>query len=418
MIGKQRALWQAARTARATHKRESELNELQAMLEARKVNLSCSGSCYSRIETVSDVVDIIQMLRAGFDVGFEPCAGMLSGFAKPVELRIVRGETPGLREGYHYTGPHALTLGIRCCPLDFANTVGKLLATKRSIHILILDCTAISENDEKALAALVYILNMKACRLLSRMEIINIIRNMGEIKTVVVPYGDPEWVEFAKSGMPENALLYYHRPSATEMADIFKLDDVPMMLNGQEAQRRAPWFRGVTGGHLHANKSLCAVSQTDASQFEDLEALMAGLTLAARATYRTTCASLPEGIQATWGQQNDYMRLCCVELIGATGMRFNAQQRIALRKHILMEAYSMADEVLKARPQVAASVWIDHKPDEPALIQLERYISWVNDFTQHNIETVITYEDQEVPDIIKWLQRNWSNYIGVKFKKK
>lgn len=52
---------------------------------------------------------------------------------------------------------------------------------------------------------------------------------------------------------------------------------------------------------------------------------------------------------------------------------------------------------------------------EPAIDQLERYRNWMIDYVDHNCSITVSYDPSEIPQIIAWIKRNWSIYVGVSF---
>ena len=52
---------------------------------------------------------------------------------------------------------------------------------------------------------------------------------------------------------------------------------------------------------------------------------------------------------------------------------------------------------------------------ETAVSQLDRYKFWMDNYVDHNCSITISYSPSEVDDIIKWLDENWSHYVGVSF---
>lgn len=52
---------------------------------------------------------------------------------------------------------------------------------------------------------------------------------------------------------------------------------------------------------------------------------------------------------------------------------------------------------------------------EKALDQLERYRLVMDHYVDHNASVTISYDKDEVSDIIGWLSENWNHYVGVSF---
>lgn len=52
---------------------------------------------------------------------------------------------------------------------------------------------------------------------------------------------------------------------------------------------------------------------------------------------------------------------------------------------------------------------------ESAITQLERYKMLQNNYVDHNCSITVSYDIDEVPEIIDWLLDNWDSYVGVAF---
>ena len=52
---------------------------------------------------------------------------------------------------------------------------------------------------------------------------------------------------------------------------------------------------------------------------------------------------------------------------------------------------------------------------EPAITQLNRYLKIQNHYCDHNVSNTISYDKNEVPDIVNWLLENWDSYVAVSF---
>lgn len=432
VIEHQRWLWVRAQGGkRLKADQEKELAVLRSLMLSRKALVSgrvlwmggtdvgkrresalfnCS---FGRIETVYDVVDAMWLLLQGCGVGFEPCVGTLSGFSKPVELTIIRSKkTDGGDKGYPenvetFRPPTRMDLGhhwvirVGDSAEAWAKLTGKLLANKKHCSKLTLDFSEIrpagtrlsgygwiSSGDElivKCMEAIVVILNMTACQLLSRMNILDILNHLGAIlssrrsaEIAVVPYGDPEWVEFARAKkdywinnpqreQSNNSLIFYHKPSSTELTDIFRLmvdsgGSEPGFINGQAALKRAPWFKGVNpcAEILLGNKNFCNLVEVDLRKFNgDFEDLKEAVRLVARANYRQTCVNLRDGVlQSSWHELNDFLRLTGVGLTGIVCWEHQASQphRVALRSAACAGAHRMADELFLPRSKAVTTI--------------------------------------------------------------
>jgi hypothetical protein len=104
--------------------------------------------------------------------------------------------------------------------------------------------------------------------LLSRIDILDILNWLGSTlssrrsaEIALVPYGDLEWVDFARAkdkyyidnpqrAQSNNSLLFYFKPTKEQLSDIFELmvscgGSEPGFINATTASKRAPWFKGV-----------------------------------------------------------------------------------------------------------------------------------------------------------------------------
>jgi ribonucleoside-triphosphate reductase len=182
----------------------------------------------------------------------------------------------------------------------------------------------------------------------------------------VVPYGDPEWVPFARAKsdlaatpwrvQSNNTVLFYHKPSKSELKDFFKLmmsagGSEPGIANAANALKRAPWFKGFNpcAEILLANKSFCNLMEVDLGKFNGrYEDLVETMELVARANYRQTCVNLDDGIlQRTWHELNEFLRLMGVGLTGIATWEYlgNGAKLKGLKKAAGMGMISMANEL-------------------------------------------------------------------------
>jgi ribonucleoside-triphosphate reductase len=52
---------------------------------------------------------------------------------------------------------------------------------------------------------------------------------------------------------------------------------------------------------------------------------------------------------------------------------------------------------------------------DSAVDQLERYKMLMENWCDHNVSITVSYAPSEIPEIAKWLDRNWANYVAVSF---
>tara|TARA_Y100001960_G_scaffold240965_1_gene254564 strand:+ start:225 stop:2189 length:1965 start_codon:yes stop_codon:yes gene_type:complete len=53
--------------------------------------------------------------------------------------------------------------------------------------------------------------------------------------------------------------------------------------------------------------------------------------------------------------------------------------------------------------------------NDSAITQLESYKSIMESYVDHNCSITVSYDKEEVPDIIDWILNNWNYYVGVSF---
>lgn len=419
VIGHQRWLWERAKNcSTGLNKREVlELDTLRALMLDRKVcpagrtlwlggtdvakrrEASMFNCSFARTETVHDVVDQFWLLLQGCGVGFEPVVGTLSGFSKPVALTVVRSTksdpshkgVEGNVETIEQVGNELVwTIRVGDSAEAWAKSIGKLLANKRMCDRLVLDFSEIrpagvrlsgygwiSSGDEtiaKAFGEIVTLLNRRAGKLLTRIDILDIMNHLGttlssrrSAEIALVPYGDPEWIAFARAkdnhwaenpqrAQSNNSLVFYHHPSREELTDIFNLmvesgGSEPGFINGQAALKRAPWFKGVNpcAEILLGNKSFCNLVEVDLGKFNgDFDGLCESVRLVARANYRQTCVDLRDGVlQSSWHELNEFIRLTGVGLTGIVRWERNDDPTsyATLKNLATLGAHKMADEL-------------------------------------------------------------------------
>ena len=321
VIGHQRWLWErASKGGPTSYEVGSELEELRSLMLERKMLMSgrtlwlggtevakrreasqfnCS---FTHVETVQDVVDVLWLLMQGCGVGFKPIIGQLTGFQKRIpELEIIRSTRTDKNGQQNNTetfkdGVWTITLGDSA--EAWAKSIGKLVAHKFPANKLILDLSQIRPAGErlkgygwissgdasltKAYSRIFDILNRRSGSLLSRIDILDLVNWLGTVlssrrsaEIALFEYGEDEWEEFSvakrnwwegneQRAQSNNSLLFTHKPSRSEIANIFKLmvdsgGSEPGFINQKAATKRAPWFKGANPcvEILLGNKSFC-----------------------------------------------------------------------------------------------------------------------------------------------------------------
>jgi adenosylcobalamin-dependent ribonucleoside-triphosphate reductase len=379
---------------------------------SRERAASMFNCSFLQVQTVHDVVDAFWLLLQGCGVGFEPVPGILNGFTKPVEIVVHRSKnltTKGQERnsdcgGYGEDGLSEYYLQIGDSAEAWAKSVGKLLAMKNPVDRIVLDFSEIraaghrlrgygwiSSGDETISVALVNICNVlsrKAGQLLDRIDILDILNHLGttlssrrSAEIALVPWNDPEAERFAyakkdywlsgntQRAQSNNSVVFYEKPSKAELRGIFAMmldagGSEPGFINGAEARRRAPWFKGVNpcAEILLGNRSFCNLCEVDLAKFNGLprETLYNAVRLVARANYRQTCVDLDDGVlQRSWHELNQFLRLTGVSLTGIArweGLGWNYAALTKLRKASHDGAHSMADELGLPRSKAVTTI--------------------------------------------------------------
>jgi ribonucleoside-triphosphate reductase len=414
VIGHQEWLWERAAGRDLTDLEYAELYDLEQLMLARKISMSgrtlwLGGTSVSKnreasqfncsftnVETAYDIVDVLWLLLQGCGVGFRPVVGTLNGFSKPIKNIKVINSTRTVKGGKETNteiwdaDTKTWTIRVGDSAEAWAKSIGKLIAGKYPANTLVLDFSElrpagerlkgygwISSGDgaiSKAYVAIANILNGRADSLLSRMDILDIVNWLGTIlssrrsaEIALFEYGQPEWEEFAIAKkdfwlhdnehrtQSNNSLVFNDRPERADLEHIFQLmqeagGSEPGFINGAEALRRAPWFKGCNPcvEILLGNKSFCNLTEIDLGKFKgDNAGLHYATRLAARANYRQTCVNLNDGIlQEAWHLNNEFLRLCGVGLTGiAKRPDMGSYEYEYLKRTATASAISMAEEL-------------------------------------------------------------------------
>ena len=509
--------------------------------QVAKRRMASQFNCsFLRITNIHDVVDAMWMLLQGCGVGFEPIVGTLNGFTKPATVDVIRSqrhllsEPRGRETNIESIVDGVWTLSIGDSAEAWAKAVGKIMAQKAPFEKVVLDFQQIrpagyrlkgygwiSSGDEmfcKALVKICEIMSRKAGQLLTRIDILDICNWLGttlssrrSAQIALVPYGDPEWREFATAkkdyyidnpqrGQSNNSLMFFTRPSKHDLSDIFQMmvdagGSEPGFANGEAALARAPWFKGGNPCYeiLLGDNGICNLCETDLSKFNGKpKELDNAIYVISRANYRQTCVDLRDGIlQNNWHELNQFLRLCGVGVTGVVG--WEGQHSPEAWRRIRAVAKNgcddMADElklprskaITTCKPSGTLSKIMDcteglHKPlgsrifnnvrfskhdpilasltaagyylfDDPyasdgmlvrfpvewnnvdfdkdesgkdvnkesAIKQMNRYKMLMDNYVDHNASITVSYSVDEVPDMVKWIYKNWDSYVGMSF---
>ena len=281
VIEHQRWLWERAKDSGLDETEFTELEGLRILLLSRRASLSgrtlwlggtdtakrreasqfnCAGLT---LKTINDAVDQIWLLMQGAGVGFHPEVGILNGFTSEIKtievIKSILTETAKDVDNNEETYINGVwTIKVGDSAEAWAKSFGKLLAGKYRADKLVFDFSNIRPAGERlkgygwissgdsslaeALTAIAGILNKRAGKLLTRIDLLDVGNWMGTVlssrrsaEIAFHRFGDPEWEEFAKakSNIAEdgniqryqsnNSLLFYNKPSKLELRGIFEM---------------------------------------------------------------------------------------------------------------------------------------------------------------------------------------------------
>jgi ribonucleoside-triphosphate reductase len=362
-------------------------------------SFNCAGT---EVRTVHDLVDVFWLLLQGCGVGFKPFSGSLSGFTRKMEIEVVRSQRkPGVkgRESNVETfepSTKTWTVSIGDSAEAWAKSIGKLIAGKFPARKLVINLEEIRGAGTRlkgygwicsgdaalatALEAICVIMNKQAGKLLSKIDILDIVNWLGTVlssrrsaQMALVDYGSSEWEAFATAKTPKtletmwhrgqsnNSLVFYEQPTRKQLKDLFELivenkGSEPGFINGQAALARAPWFKVLNpcGEVILPNNGFCNLVELDVARWKDNHTGMhTALRLLARANYRQTMVNFRDGIlQDAWHQTNEFLRLCGVGLTGIVRRPdLTPYDYRQLRYTAIAGAYEQADEFGTERPK-------------------------------------------------------------------
>lgn len=430
VIDHQEWLWERAKGEKLNIEELAELQELWDLMVDRKATTSgrtlwlggtdvaktreasqfnCS---FGKSETVHDIVDQFWLLLQGCGVGFEPVRGTLNGFAKPLEVELIRSTRTdkGFPDNQERTfvndeGEKVTHIKVGDSAEAWAKSIGKILALKSPIDRLVLDFTEIrpagerlkgygwiSSGDEtisQAFSKICDLMNKRAGQLLSRIDVLDLLNLLGttlssrrSAEIALMPIDDPEVDEFISAKkdfwlhgndhrqQSNNSIMFHSKPTKWELSYIFDRmveagGSEPGFVNAEAAKRRAPWFKGCNpcAEILLGNKSFCNLVEIDLGKFlGDTEELERAIWIVSRANYRQTCVDLDDGVlQRSWHELNQFLRLCGVGLTGI--VKFldyygddSAEFLKSLRMWARRGAFHMADSLSLPRPKAVTTI--------------------------------------------------------------
>lgn len=373
---------------------------------ARTRESSLFNCSYLSVRTVFDLVDALWLLLQGCGVGFTPVTGVLNGFIRRIDdIELLRSERKfkgGAERNTEtwMTSSKTWILQIGDSAESWSKAVGKLVAGKYPAKKLILDLSQIrpagerlkgygwiSSGDEqlsKALLGICEVMNRAAGRLLSVLDILDIVNWMGTIlssrrsaEIALLSSSNSHWREFAlakknhyehnpQRAQSNNSLLYYEKPSKSQLFEIFDLmleggGSEPGIINAEAALRRAPYYAGNNpcGEVLLGDKGFCNLTEIVLPRFNgQYDELRKAMRVVARANYRQSCVNLDDGVlQRTWHELNEYLHLCGVGVTGVVQWERHLDKTAwqDLRNIAVSAARSMAEELDLPHPALVTT---------------------------------------------------------------
>jgi adenosylcobalamin-dependent ribonucleoside-triphosphate reductase len=382
VISHQRWLWEKQQGYYLTNKQHAELDELRDLMAQKKVSMSgrvkwmggtaivrerasAAFNCsFTEVLSPADLVDVFWLLLQGCGVGFKPITGLLKGF-NPNLKRILsvpstRTEKGGLEDNIETydpaTGIWTITIGDSA--KAWAKALGKLMSGKYPADALVLDFSQLRPAGkrlkgygwlssgwtplEKAMKRIAQIMMDRAGELLTAIDIGDIVNHLGtvlssrrsaQIWLLDSDHAEADLFADAKVGRFENgnehreqsnnSLVFWAKPKRSVITDLLArilTGGEPGFINGEEARRRAPDFRGNNpcAEILLPSKGFCNLVQVVWHRFNgDLAGLLRAQYLAGRSNYRQTCVSMKDGVlQLAWNDNQHLLRLCGVAPLG------------------------------------------------------------------------------------------------------
>jgi len=251
-------------------------------------------------------------------VGFRPITGILNGFMRPIPnieiIRSTRTQKGGAERNTEtwLSASRTWILQVGDSAEAWAKAVGKLISGKHPAEKLIIDLSQIRPAGERlrgygwissgdhqlyiALQGICKIMNRAAGRLLSELDILDIVNWMGTIlssrrsaELALMPNSNKYWREFAlakrdhqqlnpQRGQSNNSLVFYDKPSKSQLFEVFDLmldggGSEPGIVNGDAALRRAPYFYGMNpslraGTLVMTDHGIVPIESLDSKQFQ------------------------------------------------------------------------------------------------------------------------------------------------------
>lgn len=399
----------------------AELAELRGLIRARRASLSgrvkwmagtdvikerpasAFNCAFTDVRIPADLVDIFWLLLQGTGTGFKPRPGLLTGFARQMEVEIIgstRTERGGREKTIETFDGETWTISFGDSAKGWAKGIGKLVGGKFRAKKLVIDLSELRpagqrlrgygwissgwEPFAKGIKIITDVMNARAGETLDAIDIGDIVNALGtvlssrrsaqiwlleddapELEAFIVAKNDMyalgrEWRE-----QSNNSIAFKHRPSKEKLNRLLRnvlRGGEPGLYNLAAARRAAPWVEGTNpcGEIRLPSKGFCNLVQVVWSRFNgDFAGLTRATYVMARANYRQTQVSMRDGVlQLQWDDNNRLLRLCGVSPTGIVGsdVEFDTDKMEMLRYWAIAGANDMADELGSNRAALVTQV--------------------------------------------------------------
>ena len=411
---KQRQLY-FPRTTKYRKAHLAELKELKAFRD--RIDATRPAEAFLKIETIADFHDAVLLIVAGYQVGFEPISGAISGFARPEQTSVWRIKRVSNAPGNANVKRSGWVVKVLDKPASIAKAVRDLISNKDWHQEVVLDLSEIEAGPratiiETAFCGLCRLLNVRAGRLLSRTDIADAIAWMALLTDAKVnaqiAYGSAGWGHWLKNesdrqdlerACPDDYRVSHTFVCRAQPPSVEHLTRIILaghrVANFAECSRRSPSFAGTgpSGTVLLPNHGIASSLILDGSSISE-QAMWHGLRLLARAAYRTTMIALPSGLQPVWEEQRRFHRNFGVTITGTKPTRDS-------RNHGLHGAIQQANSLRGGQPQLAT--YLEGKSLDGL------------DFADNGVTVKLAYKVDKCGDVVQYVLENWAKITVASF---
>jgi hypothetical protein len=412
---KQIALPKSSKPSRTKKTLLDELRQLKVF--SSRIDADISPEAFLRIETIADFHDAVLLLVGGYDIGFEPVSGAISGFARPEQTSVWRIKRVSNEPDDAQIKRGGWVVKIVDKPASIANAARELICNKEWRQEVVLDLTGIEAGErttiiEKAFCGLCRLLNVRAGRLLSRTDIADAIAWMALLTdtkaNMQIAYGSSGWGHVLKNesdrqdlerAAPEDYRVSHTFVCRAQAPSVEHLTRIILaghrVANFAECSRRSPPFAGTgpSGTILLPNHGIASRASLDGADLSE-NAMWQGMRLLARAMYRATGLPLFKGLQPVWEEQRRFHRNFGVTIAGAKPTRDS-------RNHALHGAVQQSNN------------WHGQNPLNATYLEGNSLDGL--DFCDNGAAIKLPYKVDKCGDVVQYVLENWSKITTVQF---